>query len=240
VSEAENRRWKKKNLRELHRAERAKARARVVELREALRHAREHRRMVLRSLPGKLRAHRLIARERREKLKHQLIADMRARLAERRAATKRTREADLAAARAAGDRVTAARLKLEAERKYQADMRRIEADNRASKRAERQIRKGRHHALSQSDDTVRGNIPSDLVPLWERVKGRIRGTDRMSRTEAFLHYAEEHPTEVFAIIESCTDDLIAELERDHRRATIATRRPARARASHAHAEAAPF
>lgn len=239
MSVAEERRFKAANLRELHRQQKAAARRTVSELREALRHARAHRRDVVRSLPGKLRAHRLMAREQHAALKARLIRNMRLELAERRARARATLDAERAQARAASDAVSAARMKLEAERKFQAEMRRIEADNRNAKRAERAIRSGRHHALSQSDDTVRGNIPPELVPLWERVKGRIKGSDRKSRTEAFLQYAEEHPGEVFAVIDTRTDALIAELEKDHRRATVAARRPMPRRA-HEHREPAPF
>lgn len=237
MSIAENRAFKKRAARDLARKHRAEVRAMVVQLREQLRQARTRRREVLRSLPGKLRAHRLIARERHARLKHDLIAHMRAALAERRAAAKRTREHDLGEARAARDKVIAARMKLEAEEKYRADMRRIEADNRNARRAEKQIRRGRHHALSQSDDTVRGNIPSDLVPLWERVKGRIKGGDRKSRTEAFLQYAEEHPGEVYAVIESRTDELIAEMERQHGDMKRLARRPLRHHSREATAKA---
>ena len=239
MSVAEERRFKARNLRELHRQQKAAARAKVRELRDALRHAREHRRVVIRALPGKLRAHRLMAREQHQALKHRLIMNMRIELAERRQRARAVLEQERAQARAAGDRVTAARMKLEAERRFQADMRRIEADNRNAKRQERAIRRGHHHALSQSDDTVRGNIPPDLVPLWDRVKGRIKGSDRKSRTEAFLQYAEEHPGEVFAVIDTRTDAVIAELERDHRRASVAARRPMPRRA-HEHRPEAPF
>lgn len=62
---------------------------------------------------------------------------------------------------------------------------------------------------------MRGNIPADLVPLFERVKRQIKGSDRESRTEAFLHYAEENPDEVLAIIEERAQRELARLEREH-------------------------
>jgi hypothetical protein len=46
---------------------------------------------------------------------------------------------------------------------------------------------------AESDDEVRSNLPADLVALFERVKGGIKASPRMSRTEVFLQYAEEHP-----------------------------------------------
>lgn len=48
----------------------------------------------------------------------------------------------------------------------------------------------------ESDDEVVSNIEPRLVPLWEQVKRTLRGSERKSRTEAFLEYVEAHPGEV--------------------------------------------
>ncbi|MGA7124403.1 MAG: hypothetical protein WBY94_30150 [Polyangiaceae bacterium] len=48
---------------------------------------------------------------------------------------------------------------------------------------------------------------------------------RMSRTESFLHYAEENPDEVLAAVDDKTDALIRELEAQHREARRSLRRP---------------
>ncbi len=50
------------------------------------------------------------------------------------------------------------------------------------------------------------------LPAYGDVKRGIKSTPRMSRTEAFLHYAEEHPDEVLDVIEHRTEALIRELE----------------------------
>ena len=51
----------------------------------------------------------------------------------------------------------------------------------------------------------------------------------MSRTEAFLKYAEERPAEVLNVIDDQTDALIRELERKEQEAARALRRgPSRA------------
>jgi len=70
----------------------------------------------------------------------------------------------------------------------------------------------------ESDDEVRANISSELLPLFERVKRLIKASPRMSRTEAFLQYAEEHPDEVLVAIDDKTDAVIRELERQERQA----------------------
>jgi hypothetical protein len=76
----------------------------------------------------------------------------------------------------------------------------------------------------ESDDEVRGNIPPELVALFERVKRGIKASPRMSRTEAFLHYAEFNPDEVLAAISDKTDELVRQLEEQHREAQRVARR----------------
>jgi len=68
-----------------------------------------------------------------------------------------------------------------------------------------------------------------IEDLENRVKRSIKASPRMSRTEAFLKYAEEHPAEVLNVIDDQTDALIRELERKEREAARALRRgPSRA------------
>ena len=94
--------------------------------------------------------------------------------------------------------------------------------------------------IAESDDTVRGNIPPELVALFDRVKSRIKGSDRMSRTEAFLHYAEEHEGEVLQSIEDKTDAMLRELEAQARKARRGIRKaPAPPRPAAYAVEAAP-
>jgi hypothetical protein len=68
----------------------------------------------------------------------------------------------------------------------------------------------------------------------------------MSRTEAFLHYAEEHPDEVLTSIEDRADVLVRELEAKERAARRALSRPALrgahvpAPAREIYADVAPF
>jgi hypothetical protein len=57
------------------------------------------------------------------------------------------------------------------------------------------------------------------------VKRGIKASPRMSRTEAFLHYAEENPDDVLASQDDRTDALIRDLERQEREARRELRRP---------------
>ena len=47
---------------------------------------------------------------------------------------------------------------------------------------------------AESDDEVRHNLPAHLVPIFNKVRREIKGVPgRITRTEAFLHWAEENP-----------------------------------------------
>jgi hypothetical protein len=98
-------------------------------------------------------------------------------------------------------------------------MRRIEGFNR---QRQRELRRATGKTLAQeSDDEVRANIAPELAALFERVKGQIKASDRWTRTEAFLHYAEEHPDEQLEAIEHETDKRLRELEQKEREASRA-------------------
>ena len=111
----------------------------------------------------------------------------------------------LAEARGIKDKVQRARAELEAERRYRRDLQRIERANRAARKEIH--RPTRAERRRESDDEVRGNVSPELVGLWERVKGGIRGSDRMTRTEAFLQYAHDNPNEVLEVLEDGTGRL---------------------------------
>lgn len=49
----------------------------------------------------------------------------------------------------------------------------------------------RKEKAQESDDEVRGNIPPELLPIFEMIKGGIKGNARLSRTEAFMKAYEE-------------------------------------------------
>lgn len=112
-----------------------------------------------------------------------------------------------ARSKAAAD-VSSAKERRDAEKRARAEQRRAEAAARGRKAP----RASAHVRRTESDDEVRGNIPPELVRLFERVKRGIKGSARETRTEAFLRYAEEHPGEMYEAIEDQTDALIRELE----------------------------
>jgi hypothetical protein len=129
----------------------------------------------------------------------------------------------IAEARALSDKVHRARAELAAERRFRREMRRIEGTNR--QRFKEAKRASRAEQRSESDEEVRVNIPPELVPLWERKKRSIHGSERMSRTEAFLHWVEEHPDSMLEALEDRTEQVVRDLERREREARRALKRP---------------
>ncbi len=115
--------------------------------------------------------------------------------------------------------VARARAELKEEKRYQREIKGIEQRQRRERpKSTAAERRG------ESDDAVRDNIPPDLVPLFERVKRQIKGSDRETRTESFLRYAEENPGEVAAAIGREAEREIARLQREEAKESRALRR----------------
>jgi len=216
--------------RDIERTHRREAKEKLANLRAQIRATWERRRGALRGAKERCRVERLAARERVRALRLRVLADLRETVRAERLAARQTCTVRVGEARGIKDEIQRARAALLAERKYQADLRRIESAHRQRRRegpgATHRERRG------ESDDEVRTNLPPDMIALFERVKRSIKASPRMSRTEAFLKYAEEHPAEVLDVIDDKTDALIRELEQKEREAARALRRgPSRARAA---------
>lgn len=209
AAERERYRWFRQSQRELV----AKLRGKVRETRAARVHAR-------RGMRERCRSERLAAGVRAKELRARLLAELRASVAAARQAGRDKCTADHAHARDLATAAERARAELAAERDYQRELRRLESYSKASAK---KIRKNAHESLTQSDDQVRGNLPPELVHLFNRVRGSIKGSARRTRTEAFLQYAEENPGEVLEAMGDRSDEVIAALERDTRRASRARR-----------------
>jgi hypothetical protein len=218
---------KKKLWREINREERRKAREKLAAMRMQLREARAKRKQALVDAKERCRAERLAARERARSMRLRVLMELREAMRAERAAARQACTVRLGDARAIKDEIERARAEVAAERQYQRDLRRIEAANR-QRRKEAPAITGIERR-SESDDEVRMNIPTELVPLFEKVKRGIKASPRMSRTEAFLHYAEENPHEVLQVIEDETEAKLRELEAQHRHAQRAFRRAPRRR-----------
>lgn len=209
------------------RAHRLAARDKLRELRDALKDARARRHEAMRAAVLRCRTERLAARERARALRIRGLEELREAARLEREAARSACTLSKADARKK-DGIEGVRAELEAERTYQLEMRRIDAGHR-------ERRKEHRHATyierrSESDDEVRQNVAPEMLSLFERVKRGIKGSSRMSRTEEFLKYVEEHPREFLETINDRTDALVRELE-NRERAALRHQRRSRAEAS---------
>ncbi len=215
--------------RDIDRDLKAKTRTKVMELRARLRGHYSEKKARMKELAARCRTDRHALRDRLREVRARILRELR-----ETAALERRTARDLWLLRrseAKGSSTTAierAQAELEAERHYQAELRRLESGNRA-RRAEHSKTKTRSERQGESDDEVRQNIPPDLAPLFERVKRAIKGSSLMSRSEAFLLYAEQHPHEVFEVVEEKTERLIRELEERHADVARTARSPVKTR-----------
>ncbi|HEX7666658.1 MAG TPA: DUF3560 domain-containing protein, partial [Polyangiaceae bacterium] len=126
----------------------------------------------------------------------------------------------LAARQACSDRLRAARrlprraeqrhAELVAERKHELEKRRIERADRKRQKSEACL-----SCVHETDEQVRTNLTSDMLPLFEKVGHSIKGGRGLSRTEAFLKYAEKHPDEVLASTSHEAEVRVRALEAEH-------------------------
>ena len=188
-------------------------------LRERLRLTREARKRALRRISAWAKGKR-----------KQITAkanDSRARCRARiRGAAERQRE--LVAERAALMRGSAQRRlgKVASARRAELD-REIEHQRMLAQRERKKIGTTHRERAAESDDAVRKNIAKGLIPVFDKVRSKIRGGPRRTRTEAFLEWVQEHPDQVLTLQAEVADRdvarLIAEQHEAERRVARGTR-----------------
>lgn len=204
--ESEGKRLKKIRDAELKRRDKAKLR----ELAERIRQHRHARRTRIQEIRGLCRIGRQNLRasvmqlrdETKLKLK-QTIAELRQAEREKCGTSQQTTRAELARHIEQARRELAVELRAFKERYGRRAASPGVARARARERA------------SESDDDVLRNLPPELEAVFLRVRSGIKGSARMSRTEAFLHWAEENPDEVHGILYSQADRDVERLIREH-------------------------
>lgn len=212
---------KKRLWKDIDAEERRRQREKVKQLRARANESRRLRRLAREKAREKCRADR--ARARRAAARIRARADERA--TARLEQARQSCQLGKAYAAQALEEVRTAGGALREERQRQRELRAIErsARSRTSSRV-RSLAKARggyfaREARGESDDEVRQNIAPEYHALFERVKRSIKGGSRMSRTEAFMKYVEEHPREADEAIEDQTEALIRQLERRQRTGT---------------------
>lgn len=173
----------KRLRREIHAEQRKEERERIARLRQALVDTKAFRALALADFRERCRGELAGARELRQIARRQRAEAL---------DTCRTGRDELDAE--TKERVRGAKRELREERRYQREIHRAEKRGREKER----VRRSRKEASAESDDEVRANIPLELVPVFDRVKRQIKGTERKTRTEAFLEWTESHPDEVLA------------------------------------------
>jgi len=83
-------------------------------------------------------------------------------------------------------------------------------------------RNARREREAESDDEVRRNLSPDLASVFNKVRRQIKGSERRSRTEAFLQWAEENPDEIYAMQEQRAAREIERLVKEYQRETRRT------------------
>jgi len=201
--------------REIAAEHRRKSREKLAELRAAVNAAKQRRRELVKGAVNRCRAERKLVRERMKRKHAELLAELRAeREREKQFARQRCALRKRRGKHEAASSIAATTGSLKSERAFIKEMRRAE---KSAKERQRELRRSVTHAerRSESDDAVRDNLPADLVPVFDRVKRRIKGTARMSRTEAFLKWAEENPDEIVAVEAERAEREVAALIREH-------------------------
>lgn len=224
MTRADGRAQRRALMRQIAQHEKEKKRAHLHALREAIVAARDaHKRAVVHAVE-RCRNARAEARSKAAHLRAEALEELTRAVELERQAARSHCETARKAARGEKDRKKRARDELRAEQAFGRQMRLIE---RSAKLRHRDLapKKRRGEKQSESDDEVRGNIPPELVPLFNKVKSVIRPSSRHSRTEAFLEYAEARPREVLQVLEDRTEALIRDLERRERAASRAMKTP---------------
>lgn len=68
---------------------------------------------------------------------------------------------------------------------------------------------------AESDDEVVSNLPDALIPLWNKVRRSIKGSDRRSRSEEFIEYAAENEEGVIEAQQEIADRELQAMEREY-------------------------
>lgn len=193
---------------------RQKDRAELASLRQQVKDARKRRLEAMRQTVKMCRRERVRVREQVRALRQSVRDRINAEVAELRSrARNRCQGRKARINQAGGNVVSRSAAQLREERALQAQMRRLAADAH-KKRARLSSAKERRQ---EDDDSVRSNLPPELVAVFDRVKKQIKGGPRTTRTEAFLEWAAENPGDVLEYQQHDADREVRRLVAEHQR-----------------------
>jgi hypothetical protein len=115
-------------------------------------------------------------------------------------------------------KLTAREQGLELERQAKQRLAAERQDQRLIRRAGKpvKVRATARERAAEDDDAVRSNLPPELVPVFDVVRKKIKGSARRTRTEAFLEWAEENPDEILAVQQADADKYLRDMVKAHR------------------------
>ena len=191
--------WKKQLRSQIKREHARAAREHLAQLREQIKHARAAHKGAKLEAVERCKRDRLAVRVRLQTKRASILKKLAAISAQQRDNARKVCHAGLTRAKSHKTTVEQKRAALVAEKKYRRELRAIAKANRDALKEHRASARERR---SESDDEVLQNIPEDYASLWQRVKGGIKGSPRMSRTEAFMQYARKS-ARAFGIARRC-------------------------------------
>lgn len=210
---------RKENERDLRR----RGRQRLKELRQQVREAKQRRRARLREVSANCRAAR---RDITRRAKH---ARERLRQSVERTRARAQDVCSAARGRASQETLAAIKQRLEALEAERVEQHRLRLWARPAGRVLAGGRARAREQLEESDEEVEANLDDPgLRVVWRAVKGRIKGSKRRSRTEAFAEWAAEHLAEVYAIQEADAVAHLEQLEEQERKLASALKRGGKA------------
>ena len=209
---------KRKLRKELTADARARDKAKLAGLRNLVGKAKKHKKSRMANVVKECRKARARNKVGAKKIRVQKRGEANIEIELRMLRARRTCGLDKHQAKTRGDdSITRAKGSLDEERRAQRIMR-IYGKPAKALGSVRQVRApvAKETKAQISEAEVLANIPEELLPVWHKVKGRMRGDDWKSRTEAFLEWVQENQGEVYTILEADTETYIRRMEAEER------------------------
>ena len=188
---------------------RVAAETRLADLRQKLREALAQKKTRIAEFVEACKADRRAMREQVQETRARSLRDLRDQIQAARGAAKLTRLTRLAEIRqVAGAPVDRARAASAVERQHQAELARLEREER-SRRVEIRLA----HERSLAAGALRSSLFGKLAPLFEREGRAVAQVSGESRAEALLRFAERNPEKAHAVLEPTAHRKVEETKR---------------------------
>lgn len=185
------------------------AESRLADLRQKLREAIAQKNARMKEFVESCKADRRAVRDHVREMRVRSLRDLADQIKAARGAAKLTRLTRLAEVRqVAGAAVERARAAAAVERQHQAELARIDREER-SRRIE--IRLAHERAVGAG--ALRSSVFGKLAPLFEREGRGVRQAPGESRAEALLRFAERNPEKAHAVLEPTGHRKVEEIQR---------------------------